>query len=48
MGRVGTWLTEAGARVDIRRLHAGDEVPTLAGSGDALIVLGGLMDAYAD
>ena len=48
LGRVGTWLTEAGARVDIRRLHAGDEVPTLAGSGDALIVLGGLMDAYAD
>lgn len=40
----GTWLTEAGARLEICRPWAGEELPTLA-SYDALVVLGGPMGA---
>ena len=47
-GRVAHWLAEAGALVRVSRPHAGDAVPTMGDVGDALIVLGGPMDAYAD
>ncbi|WP_244928861.1 type 1 glutamine amidotransferase [Nocardioides sp. W7] len=42
---VGGWLADAGARLDVRRPYAGDELPaTLAGHG-GLLVLGGSMGA---
>jgi len=43
----GTWLTEAGAVVDVCRPYAGDALPT-APEHDALVVLGGSMDAGDD
>lgn len=43
----GTWLTEAGAVVDVCRPYAGDTLPT-APEHDALVVLGGSMDAGDD
>ena len=48
---VGTWLTEAGAVVEVCRPWAGDELPagSVAGSTyDALVVLGGSMGANDD
>ena len=44
---VGTWLTEAGAAIDVCRPWAGDELPALA-SYDGLVVLGGSMGADDD
>jgi GMP synthase-like glutamine amidotransferase len=43
----GEWLTEAGCRLDVRRCHEGDELPSLR-SYDGLLVLGGAMDADDD
>jgi GMP synthase (glutamine-hydrolysing) len=40
----GTWLTDAGAVVDVCRPYAGDPLPTVP-DHDALLVLGGPMDA---
>ncbi len=45
---MGDWLTEAGATVQMLRLHAGDPVPTDLSGYDALISLGGEMGAYDD
>ena len=45
---MGGWLAEAGATVDVLRLHAGDPVPTDLTGYDALISLGGEMGAYDD
>lgn len=44
--RLGEWLVEAGAELDVRRLHAGDALPD-AGP-DALVCLGGRMNAWDD
>jgi GMP synthase (glutamine-hydrolysing) len=44
---VGTWLTEAGAELDVCRPWAGDELPALA-SYAGLVVLGGSMGADDD
>lgn len=44
---VGTWLTEEGCGLDVRRPYAGDELPDLT-SYDALLVLGGPMGANDD
>jgi GMP synthase (glutamine-hydrolysing) len=43
----GDWLVAAGCALDVRRPHAGDELPTLA-SYDGLLVLGGPMGADDD
>lgn len=45
--RFGTWLTEAGCRVDVYRPYAGEPVPDPA-EADGFIVLGGQMGAYDD
>lgn len=44
---VGTWLTEAGCDLDVRRPYAGDELPG-TGAYDGLVVLGGPMGANDD
>ncbi len=43
----GTWLTDAGAVVDVCRPYAGDHLPSMP-EHDALVVLGGSMDAGDD
>lgn len=47
---VGTWLTEVGCDLDVRRPYAGDELPGLPEltAYDALLVLGGPMGANDD
>ena len=44
---VGTWLTDAGCELDVRRPYAGDALPDLA-SYDGLMILGGPMGADDD
>lgn len=46
--KMGQWLAEAGATVDVLRLHAGDPVPADLAGYDALISLGGEMGAFDD
>ncbi len=46
--RLADWLTEAGAQLDVRRLHAGDPVPAGTADHDAIISLGGDMGANDD
>ncbi len=46
--RMGDWLTAAGARTDVRRLHAGDPLPDQLGEHSGLISLGGEMGANDD
>ncbi|WP_139983898.1 type 1 glutamine amidotransferase [Nocardioides litoris] len=48
--RLGGWLVESGCQVDVVRPYAGDALPaTLRPDGyDALLVLGGTMDAFDD
>lgn len=46
--RLGPWLAEAGAAVEVRRPHAGDEIPTDPTGFDAVLCLGGEMGAYDD
>ena len=43
----GTWLTDAGAEVDVCRPYAGDRLPAV-GEHEAVVVLGGPMDAGDD
>jgi GMP synthase (glutamine-hydrolysing) len=45
--RMGTWLSEAGATVEVCRPYAGEPVPSRV-EQDALLVLGGHMGAYDD
>lgn len=47
-GRVADWLLDAGAQVDLLHLYNGDGVPDVTDLGDALIVLGGRMNALDD
>ncbi len=46
--RMGPWLADAGATVDVLRLHAGDPVPESLEGYQALISLGGDMGAMDD
>lgn len=48
VGQLGTALDEAGAQVDLLRLHHGDAVPETPGPYAALVVLGGGQNALAD
>jgi GMP synthase (glutamine-hydrolysing) len=41
---IGRFLSEAGLRLDVRRLDRGDEVPSTISGSDALVVLGGDMN----
>jgi GMP synthase (glutamine-hydrolysing) len=41
----GTWMTDAGASLDIRRPYAGDDLPPDLSAHDGLLVLGGAMSA---
>lgn len=45
---VGTWLTEAGCVLDVRRPDAGDALPDDLADHDGLLVLGGSMGATDD
>jgi GMP synthase (glutamine-hydrolysing) len=45
---LGTWLTEAGAELDVCRPWAGDELPAALTAYDGLMVLGGSMGADDD
>jgi GMP synthase (glutamine-hydrolysing) len=45
--RFATWLTDAGAELDVCRPYADDDVPTHV-DADALVVLGGHMGAHDD
>ena len=40
LGRAGDWLAEAGMEFDVRRPHAGEEVPHTPGGHEAVIALG--------
>lgn len=47
----GTWLAEAGCRLDVVRPYLGDPIPDLTGGQapyDAVLVLGGTMGAHDD
>jgi GMP synthase (glutamine-hydrolysing) len=44
----GDWLTEAGHDLDVRRPYARERLPTDLSGHDALLVLGGTMNAYDD
>jgi GMP synthase-like glutamine amidotransferase len=46
--RLGEWLTDAGASLDVRRPFVGDEIPATATDHDALVCLGGPMSAWDD
>ncbi|GAB78159.1 GMP synthase (glutamine-hydrolysing) [Austwickia chelonae] len=47
-GRLITWAGEAHTDLDIRRCHAGDQVPTHLSEHSGYIVLGGAMSAHDD
>ncbi len=47
-GPLADWLTDAGARLDLRRLSAGDAVPAELDDVRGIVCLGGEMDADAD
>lgn len=47
-GLLADWLTAAGARMDLRRLHAGDHLPESLDGIDAVVSLGGVMGAQDD
>lgn len=46
--RLGTWLSDAGVTLDVRRPYAGDDLPPDLSAHDALVVLGGEMGADDD
>ncbi|UQX87289.1 gamma-glutamyl-gamma-aminobutyrate hydrolase family protein [Jatrophihabitans telluris] len=48
VGRLGTWLTDAGAELDVRSGPAGAEFPDDLSEHSALVVLGGAANAYDD
>jgi GMP synthase (glutamine-hydrolysing) len=48
VARLGDWLLEAGATLDVRSAPAGDAVPDSLSGFSGLIVMGGWQNAYAD
>ena len=46
--RLGEWLADAGLQLDVRRAHAGDQLPEDLEEHVALVVLGGEQDAFGD
>jgi len=46
--RLGTWLVDAGADLDVRRPYVGEELPVDLTGHDAMVVLGGAMGAGDD
>lgn len=48
VARLGDWLVEAGATLDIRRGDRGDDIPADAQGFSALVVMGGKMGALDD
>lgn len=44
--RLGDWLSEGGLTFDVRRAHAGEELPQTLDGYAAFVVLGGEQDAY--
>lgn len=48
LGLVGTALQEAGATIDLRVMHQGDDLPVDPGGHDAIVVFGGGQNALAD
>lgn len=48
LGLVGVALREAGARIDLRLMYAGDALPPDPSGHDGIVVLGGGQDALAD
>lgn len=48
VGRLGDWLSGAGAELDVRSAEAGEEFPTELDGYRALVVLGGGMGAFDD
>lgn len=47
-GRLGTWLSDAGLRLEPVRPYAGESLPSSLEDYDALLVLGGPQFAYVD
>lgn len=45
---LGSWLTEAGCTLDVRRPYVGDALPETLDGHSGMVVLGGSMDADAD
>jgi GMP synthase (glutamine-hydrolysing) len=48
LARLGDWLTEAGAELDLRRAQDGDPLPAELDGYAGLVVMGGYMHALAD
>lgn len=48
VARLGDWLREAGAELDVRRGHDGDPIPESADGFAAVVVMGGAQNAYDD
>lgn len=48
LARLGDWLAEAGAELEVRRAQDGDPLPDELTGYAALVVMGGGMDALAD
>ena len=46
--RLGDWLMAAGADLDVRRAHAGEEIPETLTAHSGVVVLGGAPGAYDD
>lgn len=46
--RLGDWLREAGLELDVRALHAGDQLPEDLDGHEGVVVLGGPMGAQDD
>jgi len=48
IARLGDWLRQAGATLDIRGGHRSDEIPDDAAGFDGLVIMGGAMGAHDD
>ncbi|HTZ44800.1 MAG TPA: type 1 glutamine amidotransferase [Jatrophihabitans sp.] len=48
VARLGEWLADAGAELDVRRPHRGESLPEALGGYSALVVMGGGMNALDD
>src|SRR5690242_19196725 len=48
LARLGDWLTDAGAELELRRAQEGDPLPAGLDGYAGLVVMGGYMSALAD